>query len=142
MTPNTSLPDDDHVSRYCRPSNIEDGIPTTAAFLPRSGEEYLSVNWLEYFGEVTLDAAVEGIRAVFSEKGYRVSRNGRFAALNVGEVKTAVEEATGRAVSVDYLPLVDDPSHSGIRGYTSDDLAIAVELANLLTLQYVHPAIA
>ena len=114
----------------------------TAAFLPRPGEEYLSVNWLEYFGEATLDAAVERIRAVFSEKGYRVSRNGRFAALNIGEVKMAVEEATGRAVSIDYLPLDDDPSHSGIRGYTSDDLAIAVELANLLMPRDVYAAIA
>ena len=139
---NPLLPDDDHVSRYCRPSTVEYGIPTTAAFLPRSGEEYLSVNWLEYFGEPTLVTAVERIRAVFSEKGYRVSRNGRFAVLNIGDAKTAVEEATGRAVNFDYLPLDDDPSHAGIRGYTADDLAIAVELAALLIPQNVHSVIA
>ena len=138
---NSPIPDDDHVSRYCKPSSVDDGIPTSSAFLPRQGEEYLSVNWLEFFGEPTLGAAVERIREVFSEKGYRVSRNGRFATLNVGEAKTAVEEATGRALSIDYLPLDDDQSHAGIRGYTSDDLAIAVELANLVTRENVHASV-
>ena len=109
--------------------------------MPRQGEEYLSVNWLEFFGEPTLGAAVERIREVFSEKGYRVSQNGRFAALNVSEAKTVVEEATGRALSIDYLPLDDDQSHAGIRGYTSDDLAVAVELANLVTLENVHASV-
>ena len=139
---NPSLPDEDHVSRYCKPSTVEHGMPMSAAFMPRPSEEYLSVNWLEYFGKPTLDSAIDKVRAVFSEKGYRVARNGRFAALNVGAVKGAVPTDIGITLSINHIPFDDDQSHVGILGYTSNDLAVAVELVALLTQQDIHPAVA
>ncbi len=135
-----TLPDKDHISRYCKPSTVESGRPMPAAFIPRKGEEYLSVNWLEYFDEPTLETAMDRVRAVFDKKGYRVSLNGRFAALNVGSAKRAASEGAGITLSIDHIPLYDDPSHSGILGYTSDDLAVAVELVALLTYEDMHPA--
>ncbi len=138
---NPSLPDEDHVSRYCKPSTVDNGMPMSAAFMPRPGEEYLSVNWLEYFGEPTLDSAIGRIRTAFSEKGYRVARNGRFAVLNVDSVKRAVPEDIGVALSINHIPFDDDHSHAGIIGYSSNDLAIAVELVALLTKQDIHPAV-
>ena len=138
---NTALPDSDNVSRYCKPSTVENGIPLPAAFMPRSGEEYLSVNWIEYFSELVLCMAVDRVREVFSEKGYRVVRNGRFAVLNIGSAKGAIAEGVGRALSIDHLPVSNDESHAGIFGYGSDDLAVAVELAALLASQDIYPAI-
>ena len=43
-----ALPDADHVSRYCKPSTVQDGKVQPNAFFFRDGEDYLSVNWLEY----------------------------------------------------------------------------------------------
>ena len=137
---NVPLSDNDHVSRYCKPSTVEHGIPMPAAFLPRPNEEYLSVNWFEFFGEPTLCAAVDRVRRVFAQKGYDVVPNGRFAVLNIGAAKTAAYENVGRALRIDHLPLGDDHSHAGILGYTSNDLAVATELAALVTQQDVHQA--
>ena len=137
---NTPLPDEDHFSRYCNPSAVEGESPLASAFIPRRGEEYLSVNWLEYFGESDLTAAVERVREVFRVKSYRVRQNGRFAVLNVGAAKAAAREGVDRALSIDRLPVGNDQSHAAVRGYGSDDLAVAVELAALVTRQDVHPA--
>ena len=50
---NLKIEDDHHVSRYCKPSSIgEDGLPLTSAFRLRTKEEYLSVNWLEYYANL------------------------------------------------------------------------------------------
>ena len=136
---NPSLPDEDHVSRYCKPSTVEHGMPMSAAFIPRLSEEYLSVNWLEYFGAPTLNTAIDKIRAAFSEKGYRTARNGRFAVINVGAAKGAVPKDMGLTLSINHIPLDDDQSHAGILGYTSHDLAVAVELVALLTQQDMYP---
>ena len=113
----------------------------SAAFIPRRSEDYLSVNWLEYFGETDLNAAVERVREVFRSKEFQVRPNGRFAVLNIGTAKTAIHEAVGRTLNVDHLPLNDDQSHAGILGYASEDLAVAIELAALVTSQDVHPAV-
>ena len=111
------------------------------AFSLRQGENHLSVNWLEYFNETELNAAVERVREVFRSKDFQVRPNGRFAVMNVGAAKTAAHEAVGRTLNIDHLPLSDDESHAGILGYTSEDLAVAIELAALVTSQDVHPAV-
>ena len=125
-----------------RPSAVDErGLPLSAAFIPRQAEEYLSVNWLEYFGEIDLGAAVERVREVFRSKNYQVRPNGRFAVLNVGAAKTTVREGLDQSLRINHLSLDDDESHSGILGYTSQDLAVAVELRALVTRQDVHAAV-
>jgi hypothetical protein len=42
-----SIPDSEHVARYCKASTIENSAVQATAFMLRTGEEYLSVNWLE-----------------------------------------------------------------------------------------------
>ena len=93
----TTLPDNHPVSRYCKPTTVDQyGLPLSAAFMPRQGEEYLSANWLEYFGEPSLDSNIERVRTLFREKRSQILRNDRFAVLNVGAAKTAVHEGVGR----------------------------------------------
>lgn len=139
---NQSLPDGDHISRYCKPTTIdESGLPLAAAFELRQGEEHLSVNWLEYFSERDLSNAVEQVREAFSSKNYRVRSNGRFAVLNVGEAKKAVQAAIEHALRIEHLPSDNDRSHAGIFGYTANDLVVAMELKALVTSQNVHPAV-
>ena len=136
------LPDDHHCSRYCKPTAVgRDGLPTTAAFEIKPDEEYLSVNWLEFFGTQDLAAAVELVREAFHCKRYRVRRNGRFAVVNVGAALAAIAEADGRRGRVEHIPLENDESHAGLYGYAAGDLAVAVELRALIQTQHVHPAI-
>lgn len=136
------LPDEDHVARYCKPSSVdEQGMPLASAFQLRSGEQHLSVNWLEHGGTRDVEAAMRTARSGFVNRRYRLRGNGRFAVLNVGSTKTAVREAVGHSLSIDHLPLDDDQSHAGIHGYTSDDFAVAVELKSLLSKEAVHPAV-
>ena len=136
------LPDEHHFSRYCKPTAVgRDGLPTAAAFEMKPGEEYLSVNWIEYFDTPDPGAAVERVREAFRFKRYRVRRNGRFAVVNVGAALTAVAEAVGRRGRVDHIPLDDDESHAGLFGYGADDLAVAVELRALIRPEHVHPAV-
>lgn len=111
------------------------------AFSLRQGEDHLSVNWLEYFDETELNAAVERVQEVFHSKGFTLRPNGRFAVLNVEAAKTAVHEAVRLTLNIDHLPLSDDPSHAGILGYSSEDLAVSVELAALITPQDIHQVV-
>ena len=135
------FPDADHVSGYCKPSAVDrQGRPMAAAFLPRSDEEFLSVNWLEYCGLSDLEAAVGHLRTQFQGRGYGLRRNGRLAVLNVGTAKAAVSQQLQRQLRIDHQPRVGDESHAGIHGYSSTDLTVAAELA-LAIHETVYPAV-
>ena len=143
MTTGEALPDEHHLSRYCRPSAVgQNGLPMAAAFELKAGEDHLSVNWIEYLGEPNLDAAIARVRTVFHTKGYRVRPNGKFAVVGVGAVKTAVSETVEGAARVEHLPLDDDESHCGVFGYTADDLAVAVAIKALVSSEDVFPKVA
>ena len=71
-----ALDDDDHVSRYCSPRTIENGMPTGVAFLPRTTDDYLSVNWLEYFNEPSFASAIAKIRDVFAQRVFASNQMG------------------------------------------------------------------
>ena len=111
------LPDDDHTARYCKPTVIDDnGMPMTSAFVLRDGEDFLSINWLEYFGDRDLSSATQCVRDAFRDKDYTLRPNGRFAVLNVSAAKAAVLEATGKTLHIDHLPLNDDLNRPGFPG--------------------------
>ena len=67
----TTLPDNHPVSRYCKPTTVDQyGLPLSAAFMPRQGEEYLSANWLEYFGGPASDTTIDRVRTVFGKRAF------------------------------------------------------------------------
>ena len=146
---NEPLPDGDHVARYCKPSTLDErGYPAPSAFTIRAGENYLSVNWLEYFdggdrtgGTAAIEVAMDHVRATLRGKGFRLRPNGRFASLHVGVVKTAVRRAFGRSLHINHLPFSDDASHVGILGYGEEDFMIAAEISATLGAEDVRPAI-
>ena len=141
---NEPLPDRDHVARYCKPSTVDErGHPLASAFWIRAGENHLSVNWLEYLGGPGGSGviSVSRVREMLRSKGFRLRPNGRFALLNVGEVKTAIRRAFGRSLHVNHLPLPDDSSHAGIIGYTEEDRMIAAEISALVRAGDVEAAV-
>lgn len=140
MPPILQIHKEDHVSRYCRPGTIEGGEVQASAFQLKPNEEYLSVNWLEYFGARNLEEAIQCVRLAFQRKGYGVSKNGRFAVLGVEEALTVVSQAHSCSLNIEHRPTDDDPSHSGIFGYHIEDIEIASELSMLLNDEDVYKA--
>ena len=132
---NIAPPDDEHVARYCRPKILADGNPTGASFELRANEEFLSVNWLEYFNDPSFAACVERVRQVIR---IDVNHNGQFAILNILDVKSAGNNA-GCSLQVKHMPIPPDESHTGIMGYTEADLEVSEELA--LIVKEMYPGI-
>ena len=134
------LPDQDHVSRYCSPLRVENGLPLAAAFELRAQDEFLSVNWLEYWGEPDLDTALDEVRKEL-QRDLQVKNDGRLAVLNVSEVKLAIEQVTRRPSSITHQPTVTMKSHAGVFGFSTSDFEAAVELARIARPESVFPAI-
>ena len=94
---------------------MEDGTVDGSAFRLRPNEERLSVNWMEYFDQVSEDAQVHLIAQLIRMD---TGPNGRFAKLSVGDTKGRV------SAPIRFLlcPLPAecgheaDPSHSEIDG--------------------------
>ena len=136
------LPDPNHITRFCRPMQAPEGQIQATAFMLRSDDKYLSVNWLEYLNCSSRDHEINEIRNIYSEK-FNVGARAKIAVLNVGEVREKVltESPDKRNIEVLHEPIendVYDPSHSGIYNLKQDDELIA-ELI-LETVHEVHPA--
>jgi hypothetical protein len=136
------IPDPDHIARFCKPMQAPEGQIQATAFMLRSDEEYLSVNWLEYLNCSNRDHEINEIRNVYSEK-LNVGARAKIAVLNVGEVREKVltESPDKRNIEVLHEPIENDayePSHSGIYKLKQDDELIA-ELI-LETVHEVYPA--
>ncbi len=110
------------------------------AFELRAKEEYLSVNWLEYFEKLNLDQAIDCVRDAFQKKNYRIGINGKFVSLKVSEVKRVISDHGLFPFRIECLPAKDDPSHSDIFGYTSSDEVVSLAIKDLVRLEDVYPA--
>lgn len=129
-----------HVTRYCKPMSVDDnGLPMASAFKLRYKEEYLSVNWLEFFETSDLPQRIDFVRKAFRDKNYTIKPNGRLAVLRVGEVKDLISRLGLYPVRVEHLPGKNNPSHSGIFGYTASDRLIALEIAGLVRITDMYP---
>ncbi len=130
-----------HVSRYCKPQCVgADGLPLGCAFDLRDQERYLSVNWLEYFEELCLAKAIDRVRQVFHDKGFKTARRGRFATLQVNQIELIISSLSPNPFRIMHLPSQNDPSHSGIYGYTATDKSIALRISALARAQDMYPA--
>ena len=132
-----SLPDQNHITRYCKPKTLgEDGRPSRTSFMLRIVESYLSVNWLEYFGNIGRDEQLNKIRQHIQ---LSPASTAKLALLNVGETLDHVHNNSGMTnISILHEPTSMDPSHSGIHGYGPDDDLIADLIAEMVL--EVYPA--
>ena len=133
------IPDRDHISRFCKPMQVEDGQIQPAAFMLRSDEENLSVNWLEFLNSPNRESVLAEIRNIYSAK-LSIGASAKIAILNVGEVRDIVikESLDGRNLEVLHEPEPDHPSHSEIYNLRHDDELVA-ELI-LETVYETYPA--
>ncbi|GAN32697.1 MAG: hypothetical protein DYG83_01670 [Candidatus Brocadia sp. AMX2] len=123
------IPDKNHIARYCKPTQVSDGQIQATAFMLRTDEESLSVNWLEFLNCSSRGSEIIEIRKIYSKKVRVGGLHAKIAVLNVGEVrKKVLEESPDRRkleVLHDPAPEMNDPSHSGIYNLKQDDELIA-----------------
>jgi len=130
------VPDLDHISRYCKPTTLgEDGQPSRTSFMLKPSEPFLSVNWLEYFGDIGREEQLAEIRRYVQ---LELASTGKLAVLNVGKTLKYVHTNSGIInISVLHEPTPEDPSHSGIHGYGHEDDLVADLLAEVV--QEIYP---
>lgn len=121
--------DGDHVSRYCSPLKVgKDDRPLPAAFDIGASEEYLSVNWIEYFKMPSLDKGMKMVEDKLS-KNYTIKEKGLFAVFNIGDAKAVINQYSETAARIEHIPEPNNESHAGIYGYTSNDLDVTTALS-------------
>ena len=135
-----AVPDGDAITRYCPGKKMEGGLPLVTAFELRRGEEYLSVNWLQYWKGIDQATALERVRRDVSKR-LDLSKKGAFAVLNAGTVKSVIEEVTRGHAFVTQQPSRNNLSHAGVFGFGITDFEVATALANAVDTADVAPAI-
>lgn len=131
------IPDEQHITRLCKTGGLNDEQtrPITAAFMPREGEEYLSVNWVEFFCLPSREDGIDKIRQCLNTK-FELRPSYRLALLNVGELIARVKADTRGTVIPEVVHRPDepkpDPSHSGIFNLPHQDKEKMLTVANAL----------
>ena len=128
-----------HVARYCSATRLSNGFPMPAAFELRDDEDFLSSNWIEYFGMMDLELGMNKVREEVC-KHHSTTENGRFAILNVGEAKKTISHKHGVELRIEDLEEKDYPSHTGI-WFPRDVLGIALALSEMIKQQDMHSGI-
>ena len=136
------LPDESHVVRYAAPRHIhDDGSVDGYIFRLRPQESGLSVNWLEYFSQLTKPQQLEQVRQL---SRLNLRRNGRFAELSVDLARRELLDLAFRhrpLEATDQYPA--DPSHSEIIGLPPGDSPQAALIGDMIAalVQNLHPAL-
>lgn len=126
------IPDGDSVVRLCGGSHLDPdtGSPGPGAFMLREGEDYLSVNWLEYFKGYDHQDALLEIRRVLATKR-TIGKTARLALLNVGGVKQTI--VMDPPLTFTHEPiitaLINDSSHSAINNIQGCEQLVAEALS-------------
>ena len=132
-----------NVTRYCKPSSLENGIPNQSAFEKRQGEKYLSVYWLEFFQKQTdKENIIETRNYMEQETRFKCKANGSFAVLNIEQSKEYILEEIREQLEDDVEELSEVISykaeklpHCGIY-HDADDLLIAELLSECVCNNY------
>lgn len=148
MMKGDEIPSSDHVTRYCKPSDISpftQKLMATAFHLRPDIDEYLSTNWLEFFERPSFLDAIDDIRNIFRKKMRSIPAKAQFTIINIEKMCTYVktEHPDHRILKVVHEPEetngVLDESHCGIYNMKDDYRSIA-ELILQTVDDELHPA--
>lgn len=134
------VPDSHRIARFCRPKHVDGNTVLATAFLPRSGEDYLSVNWIDFLGLPSEAEELRELRALYRRK-FEVGARARIALLPVGETRSYVHSRSPDRRQLDVLhePIAEpamDASHAGIFNIRDDDELIAELVCQAVTQSY------
>ena len=143
----STIQDNHRLARHCPQSKLDDNkdMPTSAAFMPRKKdgviEDHLSVNWLEYFGDLETRHALQRIRD--TKRDRVLGGCGKLGVLTVGTTVATVQKETGIELVAAHRTKSDDPSHSSLEGYDVISDAKHLKMAGAILLglksEDVHP---
>ena len=145
------LPENDHIVRYVKPSNLEFDRVNIDEFKLREenpDERGVSVNWLEYYKNLSKEEQLAEVRRVKASR-LKLRKNGRFAELNVGKIKRLLSEELPK-LRIIHTPrdaergFLADPSHSEIIGLPSGNPEQFHLVAQIIVKKCIcglHPAI-
>ncbi|MFB2971754.1 hypothetical protein ACE1CD_22555 [Aerosakkonema sp. BLCC-F183] len=122
------------VTRYCKPSTLENEIPKSSAFERRRerDEKDLSVYWLDFFGKTTELENIREVKAYMEQNGFRLKYNGSFAIINIQKSKEYILEK----ISSEIFYREKNLPHCGIF-HEADDLLIAKLLSECVQNNYL-----
>lgn len=100
----------------------------------------MSTNWLEHFHPADREVQLAGVRQTLRDKGFQLSRAGRFAALNVGDAVDQCRQRLNMEIRFINLGEGHDPSHTGIYGLAADPARAGQVLAQSVRPAEVYPA--
>ena len=100
----------------------------------------MSVNWLEHFHPADREVQLAGVRQTLRDKGFQLSRAGRFAALNGGDAVDQCRQRLDLEIRFINLGAAHDPSHTGIYGLAANPTRAAEVLAQAVSPAEVYPA--
>lgn len=128
------LPDDHSVVRLCSPRCVERDNKTRqvmgvfpAAWKLRAEEDYLSVNWLEYFFQTSEDQAIQDCIEQFKQN-LDVRKNSAFAVCGVVDLKE-VCLTKNNTIKIVLMPEPNNGSHSAIKRIKSEDDDLLAEIS-------------
>ncbi len=135
----TNLTNAQHVVRHIPFPNLrKNGDGKVIGILPqafqhRQNEEYLSVNWLEYFELDKSSNLSETKKSIIEAKrSKKISANSRLAIGNVGKIKEALLKKEIGNIRIAYAPSKANPAHSGIYNLPKEDYDLMAMLAEEL----------
>jgi hypothetical protein len=135
----TNLTNEQHIVRHIPFPNLrKDGDGKVIGILPqafqhRIDEEYLSVNWLEYFELDKVNNLIETKKSIIEAKrSKKIAANSRLAIGNVGKIKEALLKKEIGKIRIAYAPSKANPAHSGMYHLPKEDHDLMAMLAEEL----------
>jgi len=132
------VPDAHHVVRYCKNTQVTNGVASGAAFQLEGTHQELSVNWLEHLHPAPDRVAQLRAARAAMEQTLRLKDNGWFAVLAGGCITSLTElSGTALALLVRHHPEDGNDGHSAVHGLpeigSSLATAVGLELASRVT---------
>ncbi len=117
------------VTRYCKPSTLDDnGMPTSSSYQLREKEKCLSVYLLNFFDDPTEEERVEKVKIEMKKRGFKSKKTGLLSTLDIEDSKNYVESVISEQIIYKECREQDLP-HCGIF-HDPDDLLISELLSH------------
>jgi hypothetical protein len=142
MADGDPVPDEDHVVRYCKNTQVDGGRALGAAFQLEATHTELSVNWLERLSAEAPRKEQLQIAREAMAKTMRLKQNGWLAVLQTLQF-TSLAECSGTALAlvVRHHPVEGNDGHSGVHGMPEVASALATEVGLALAQRVAEPLV-
>jgi hypothetical protein len=142
MADGDPVPDDHHVVRYCKNTQVDGNRALGPAFQLEATHTELSVNWLERLSVAATRNEQLRIARDAMATTMTLKRNGWLAVLQTRQF-TSLTECSGTALTLVILhhPVEGNDGHSGVHGLPEIASALATEVGLALAQRVTEPVV-